>query len=187
MFERLDEVTSTVRFPDGRPLRSSYTTIAPLDAQLSLLSAFYDVLSNSLTSGPRLMFFNVNYAVACANLWVLMESRRSGTHSWFLRYPAWAMVLSNANGAAIVLPLYLYLVCRSKARLRDASVPRHEAAALLVSTVIILLQPLLVFDLAWIGRGGSYVHHGCIALFQVAPVGTLLFHLGLASILPREG
>ncbi|KAF1841190.1 uncharacterized protein K460DRAFT_371204 [Cucurbitaria berberidis CBS 394.84] len=187
MFDRLDTVTSTLRFPDGRPLRSSYTNIAPLDAQLTLLSAFYDVLTNSLTSGPRLLFFDVNYAVACANVWVLIESRRRGVRSWFLRYPTWAMVLCNANGAAIVLPLYLYLVCRSKARLRDASVPRHDAAALLVSTVVILLQPLLIFVPAWIGRGGSDLHHVCIALFQAAPIGVLVLHLGLASILPRQG
>ncbi|KAH8692508.1 hypothetical protein GQ44DRAFT_719823 [Phaeosphaeriaceae sp. PMI808] len=187
MFDRLNIVTRTLRFPDGRPLRSSYTNIAPLDAQLTLLPVFYDVLTNSFTSGPRLLFFDVNYALACANLWALIESRRRGVRSWFLKYPAWAMVLCNANGAAIVLPLYLYLVCRSKARLRDASVPRHEAVALLVSTVVILLQPLLVFVPAWIGRGGSDLHHGCIALFQVAPIGVLVFHLGLASILPRKG
>jgi len=187
MFDRLDTTTRTLRFPDGRPLRSSYTNIGRLDAQLTLLSVFYDVLSNPLTSGPRLLFFNVNYAVACANLWVLLESRRRGVRSWFLRYPAWALVLCNANGAAIVLPLYLYLVCRSKARLRNASVPRHEAAALLATTVVILLQPLLVFVPAWAGRGGSDLHHGCIALFQVAPVGVLVSHLGLASILARKG
>nr|D2E9W6.1 RecName: Full=Terpene cyclase DEP1; AltName: Full=Depudecin biosynthesis cluster protein 1 [Alternaria brassicicola]ACZ57550.1 hypothetical protein [Alternaria brassicicola] len=186
MFDRLDTITRTLHFPDGRPLRSKYTNIGPLDAQLTLLSAFYDVLSNTLTSGPRLLFFDVNYVVACANLWVLIESRRRGVRSWFLKYPAWAMVLCNANGAAIVLPLYLYLVCCSKARLRDASVPKHEATALLVSTVVILLQPLLIFVPAWAGRGGSHLHHGCIALFQVAPIGVSVFHLGLASILPRE-
>jgi hypothetical protein len=52
---------------------------------------------------------------------------------------------------------------------------------------MILLQPLLVFAPVWIGRGGSNLHHGCIALFQIAPVGVVLFQLGLASILPREG
>lgn len=186
MFDRLDTATSTLRFPDGRPLRSSYTGIARLDAQLTLLSAFYDVLTNSLTSGPRLLFFDINYAVACANLWVLIESRRRGVRSWFLKYPAWAMVLCNANGAAIVLPLYVYLVCRSKARLRDASVPWHEAAALPASTLAILLQPLLVFAPSWMGRGGSSLHHGCIALFQAAPLGVLGLHLSLASILPRK-
>jgi hypothetical protein len=86
VFDRLDTVTRTLRFPGSRPLRSAYTNIAPLDAQLTLLSAFYDVLTNSLTSGSRLLFFDVNYAVACANLWVLVESRRRGVRSWFLKY-----------------------------------------------------------------------------------------------------
>ncbi|KAK2053191.1 hypothetical protein LY76DRAFT_598038 [Colletotrichum caudatum] len=51
MFARLATVTRTHRFPDGRSLRSSYTGLAAVDAQLTLLSAFYNVLTNSLTSG----------------------------------------------------------------------------------------------------------------------------------------
>ncbi|KAK1597699.1 uncharacterized protein LY79DRAFT_507255 [Colletotrichum navitas] len=185
MFARLDTATRTLRLPDGRPLRSSYTGLAAVDAQLTLLSAFYDVLTNSLTSGPRLLFFDINYAVACSNLWVLVESRRRGVRSWFLKYPAWAMVLCNVNGAAIVLPLYLYLVCRSKARLRDAAIPGHQAAALPATTLAILLQPLLVFAPAWTGRSGTGLHHGCIALFQAAPAAVSAFHLGLSSVLSR--
>ncbi|KAK2612307.1 Transcriptional regulatory protein [Conoideocrella luteorostrata] len=186
MFNRLDTITRTLRFPDTRPLRSSYTGLALLDTQLTLLSAFYDVLTNSLSSGPRLLFFDINYAVACANLWTLVESRRRGVRSWFLKYPAWAMVLCNTNGAAIVLPLYLYLVCRSKARLRDPAVPMYEAAILPVTTLVMLLQPLLIFAPAWMGSSGSEAHHGYIALFQVAPIIILGLYLGLASILSRK-
>lgn len=186
MFARLETVTSTLRFPDDRPLRSSYTGLAAVDAQLTLLSAFYDVLTNARTSGPRLLFFDINYAVACANLWVLIESRRRSVRSLLLRYPAWALVLCNANGAAIILPLYLYAVCSSKARVRDASMPWHEAAAFPLTTLVILLQPLLVFAPAWSGNGGSSLHHGCIALFQVAPILVMASHLSLVAILPRK-
>lgn len=186
MFDRLGTVMRTRQFPDGRPLRSSYLGLNLVDEQLTLLSAFYDILTNSLSTEPRLLFFDINYAVACANLWVLAESCRRGVKSWFLKYPAWAMVLWNANGAAIVLPLYLYVVCRSKARLRNAVIPFNEAAALPFTTSAILLQPLLVFAPAWMGHGGSELHHGCIALFQAAPLAVLGFHLGLASILPRK-
>ncbi|KAL7757376.1 hypothetical protein ACKLNR_011903 [Fusarium oxysporum f. sp. zingiberi] len=185
MFHRLETLTNSLQFPDGRPLRSSYTGLAPLDAQLSLVTAFYDVLTNSLSSGPRLLFFDINYAVACANLWTLIESRRRGVRSWFLRYPAWAMALCNFNGAAIVLPLYMYLLCRSKARLRDSSVPLHDAVAMPVTAVAMLLQPLLIFAPAWLGFDGSETHHGLIALFQVTPILVLGFYLGLVSILPR--
>ncbi|EXM34311.1 hypothetical protein RAB80_011360 [Fusarium oxysporum f. sp. vasinfectum] len=185
MFHRLDTLTKSLQFPDGRPLRSSYTGLAPLDAQLSLVTAFYDVLTNSLSSGPRLLFFDINYAVACANLWTLIESRRRGVRSWFLRYPAWAMTLCNFNGAAIVLPLYMYLLCRSKACLRDSSVPLHDAVAMPVTAVVMLLQPLLIFAPAWLGFDGSETHHGLIALFQVTPIFVLGFYLGLLSILPR--
>nr|ART35004.1 hypothetical protein [Fusarium bulbicola] len=184
MFHRLDTLTKTLHFPDGRPLRSSYTGLAPLDAQLSLVTAFYDVLTNSLSSGPRLLFFDINYVVACANLWALIESRRRGVRSLFLRYPAWAMALCNFNGAAIVLPLYMFLLCRSKARLRDPSVPLYDAVAMPVTAVVILLQPLLIFVPAWLGFDGSEAHHGVIALFQVTPILVLGFYLSLVSILP---
>nr|ART35023.1 hypothetical protein [Fusarium verticillioides] len=185
MFRRLDTLTKTLHFPDGRPLRSSYTGLAPLDAQLSLVTAFYDVLTNSLSSGPRLLFFDINYVVACANLWTLIESRRRGVRSFFLRYPAWAMALCNFNGAAIVLPLYMFLICRSKARLRDSSVPLYDAVAMPVTAVVILLHPLLIFLPAWLGFDGYETHHGLIALFQVAPILILGFYLGLVSILPQ--
>ncbi|KAK2041997.1 hypothetical protein LZ31DRAFT_567580 [Colletotrichum somersetense] len=185
MFARLDTVTRTHRFPDGRSLRSSYMGLVAVDAKLTLLSAFYDVLTNSLTSGPRLLFFDVNYAVACSSLWALAEFRRRGVRSRFLKYPAWAAVLCNVNGAAIALPPYLYLVCRSKVRLRGVAIPWHQAAALPTTTLAALLQPLLIFAPAWMGRGGTDLHHGCIALFQVAPVAVLGFHLGLASVLRR--
>nr|ART35000.1 hypothetical protein [Fusarium aywerte] len=186
MFNRLDTMTRTLHFPDARPLPSSYTGLRPLDAQLTLLTGFYDVLTNSLSSGPRLLFFDINYALACANLWTLVESRRSGVHSWFLKYPAWTMVLCNANGAAIVLPIYLYFVCRSKARLRDPLVPLHEAVAMPIITVVMLLQPLLIFAPAWLDSSGSEVHHGCIALFQIAPVIVLGLYLGIASIISQQ-
>ncbi|KAF4958439.1 hypothetical protein FGADI_2361 [Fusarium gaditjirri] len=185
MFRRLETLTKTLHFPDVRPLRSSYTGLAPLDAQLSLVTGFYDVLTNSLSSGPRLLFFDINYVVACANLWTLIESRRRGVRSWFLRYPAWAMALCNFNGAAIVLPLYMYLLCRSNARLRDSSVPLHDAVAIPVTATVMLLQPLLIFAPAWLGFDGSEAHHGLIALFQVAPILVLGFYLALVSVLPQ--
>ncbi|KAF5647468.1 Zn 2cys6 transcription factor [Fusarium sp. NRRL 52700] len=185
MFRRLDTLTKTLHFPDGRPLRSSYTGLAPLDAQLSLVTAFYDVLTNSLSSGPRLLFFDINYVVACANLWTLIESRRRGVRSLFLRYPAWAMALCNFNGAAIVLPLYMFLLCRSKARLRDSSVPLHDAVAMPVTALVILLQPLLIFAPAWLGFDGTKTHHGLISVFQVTPILVLGFYLSLVSILPQ--
>ncbi|KAI1017867.1 hypothetical protein LB504_003975 [Fusarium proliferatum] len=158
MFRRLDALTKTLHFPDGRPLRSSYTGLAPLDAQLSLVTAFYDVLTNSLSSGPRLLFFDINYVVACANLWALIESRRRGVRSLFLRYPAWAMALYNFNGAAIVLPLYMFLLCCSKARLRDSSVPFHDAVAMPATAMVMLFQPLIIFAPARLGFGGSETH-----------------------------
>ncbi|EFQ32224.1 uncharacterized protein GLRG_07368 [Colletotrichum graminicola M1.001] len=56
-----------------------------------------------------------------------------------------------------------------------------QAAALPATALAILLQPLLVFAPAWMGRGGTGLHHGCIALFRVAPVAVSAFYLGLSG------
>lgn len=85
MFDRLDIMMKTRLLPDGRALRSQYSGNAFLDERLTLLSGFYDVLTNGLSSGPRLLFLDINFVVACMNMWVLIESRRRGVRNWFLR------------------------------------------------------------------------------------------------------
>lgn len=85
MFDRLDTMMQTRTLPDGRPLRDTYSSNAFLDERLTLLSGFYDILTNALSSGPRLLFFDINLVVSCTNLWVLIESRRRGLGGWLLR------------------------------------------------------------------------------------------------------
>jgi len=85
MFDRLDTMMKTRTMPDGRPLRDRYSGNAFLDERLTLLSGFYDVLTNGLSLGPRLLFFDINSVVSCTNVWVLIESRRRGVRNFLLR------------------------------------------------------------------------------------------------------
>ncbi|KAJ2990436.1 hypothetical protein NUW58_g2950 [Xylaria curta] len=185
MFDRLNTVMETRVMPDGRQLRDTYSGNAFLDERLTLLSAFYEVLSNDFSSGPRLLFFDINFVVACTNLWALIESRRLGVRNAFLKWPVWAMILWNANGAAIVQPLFFYLLCKSKTRLRSTAIPTNDARALFIATFAILLSPLLIFAPAWANSPTSG-HHGSIAYFHYSPVFVLGLFLATSSLLPTK-
>jgi hypothetical protein len=174
MTDRMETILTTLRMPDGRILRSTYTGIRILDWQLKLLSSFYEVLSNNLTSGPRLLFFDLNFVVACTNLWVLIEGRRrrrGGAKAWYLRWPVWAIVLWNANGAAIVQPIFFWLAHANYQTelLYDSGIPVNEAIALFAVTLPIMTAPLLLFIPAWLGLS-TWQHHGYIAMFHSSPL-----------------
>jgi len=84
----LDNVDAAIKkgfFPDGRILRSTYTGISLLDSRLTLLTVFYEVLSNGLSGGPGLLFFDLNFVLSCTNVWVFIESRRRGVRKMALR------------------------------------------------------------------------------------------------------
>ena len=67
---------------DGRSLGNKYFGNTFLDKRLTLLSAFYDVLTNSFLTGPRLLFFDINFVVPCTNVG-LIESCHRGVRNWF--------------------------------------------------------------------------------------------------------
>ncbi|KAM7220167.1 hypothetical protein V8F06_004495 [Rhypophila decipiens] len=175
MTNRMETILTTLRMPDGRILRSTYTGIRIVDWQLTLLTSFYEVLSNNLTSGPRLLFLDLNFVVACTNLWVLIESRRGrgagANSSWYLKWPVWAIVLWNANGAAIVQPIFFWLAHGTyQAKfLHDAEIPVNEAIALFAVTLPTMASPLLLFIPTWLGST-TCQHHGYIAMFQSSPL-----------------
>ncbi|KAJ8124050.1 hypothetical protein ONZ43_g143 [Nemania bipapillata] len=155
-------------FPDGRPLRSTYTGFAPLDGRIGYLVAFYEVLSNGTTLGPRLLFVNINFLISASNLWLFVESRRRGVRNMALRHPVPFMILWLGLGAAFLQPLYFWLHTRTKATVRDPTVPHNEAIALFVAVLPSFLTPLLLFLPTWFGLD-TFQHHGYIGLFLASP------------------
>ncbi|WEW58625.1 hypothetical protein PRK78_004093 [Emydomyces testavorans] len=187
MFDNLDTVLETGLLLDGRVLRTVYTHNVLLDNRLKLLTAFYEALTNGLSSGPRILFFDVNYVVACTNVWVFIESRRRGVRNFFLRHAVIAIILWNANGAAIFQPPYFYFIARSKAVSRDPTIPLNEAIALFITTIPTLVAPLLLFVPAWLNYS-TWDHHGFIAMFHGTPILiVIIFMVGIISLRPRHG
>ena len=68
-------------FPNGRPLRLSYTGNSLVDDGIATLVSFFDVVTNGLAPGPRLMLINVTVLLHCASIWAIIDSRRRGVRS----------------------------------------------------------------------------------------------------------
>lgn len=85
MFDNFDAIVASGRLPDGSIVRMSYTGVKALDHRITPVIAFYSVLSNGRSVGPRMLFFDINFVVACSNIWVLVESRRRGLTSSLLK------------------------------------------------------------------------------------------------------
>ncbi|KAF9884960.1 hypothetical protein FE257_000870 [Aspergillus nanangensis] len=167
--DNMNAVIAQGVFPDGRLLRSTYTGYGLLDARLTYLSAFYEVLSNDLSDGPRRLFIDLVFLLSCTGVWTFIESRRRGVRKMALRHPIPFIVLWNAMGAALVQPLYFYSICQSDATLRDATIPLNEAIALFITTVpSMLVFPLFLFAPSWLGYD-TWTHHGYIATFLGSP------------------
>ena len=83
--ENMNAVIAQGFFPDGRQLRSTYTGNVVLDARLTYLVAFYEVLSNDLSDGPRRLFVDLVVLLCCSSVWVFIESRRRGVRRIALR------------------------------------------------------------------------------------------------------
>ncbi|KAB8069925.1 hypothetical protein BDV29DRAFT_160953 [Aspergillus leporis] len=169
MFDNFDTIVATGHLPDGRVMRMSYTGIDALDHRMTPVIAFYEGLSNGLSVGPQMLFFNINFVVVCTNVWVMIESRRRGVQSAALKYPFPFMILWNFIGAALIQPHYLYSIVQSKFPQRDPTIPRQEAIALFLTTISAILCPFLLFAPVWL-QASTWTHHGLIALFHATPI-----------------
>ena len=72
-------------FPDGRPLRLTYTGLSVLDSPLTTLVIFFDGVTNGLDINSRLLMIDLTFMLQSAALWVLIESRRKGYHPLLFR------------------------------------------------------------------------------------------------------
>ncbi|KAK7953542.1 hypothetical protein PG996_014435 [Apiospora saccharicola] len=181
----LDNMNAAIakgQLPDGRLLRSTYTGLGPIDGRIEYLVAFYEVLSNNTTLGPRLLFLNINFLIATSNFWLFVESRRRGVRNMALRHPVPFMVLWLGLGAAFLQPLYFWLLTRSKATVRDPTVPYNEAIALFIAALPSFLTPLLLFLPSWTGMS-TYEHQGYIGAFLASPFLMVVACLSVVAIL----
>jgi hypothetical protein len=69
-------------FPDGTPLKTTYTGILPLDFPISILVAFFYGLPKCPGTPPHLMLVDLVAALMVINMLTLVESRRPNAPKW---------------------------------------------------------------------------------------------------------
>ena len=90
-------------------------------------------------------------------------------------------------GAALVQPIYFYFIARSKATLREPTIPLNEAIALFITTLPTVLFPLFLFAPAWLNYS-TWDYHGYVAVFQGTPFLMVVICLvSIAFMLPWHG
>lgn len=73
-------------FPDGTPLKTTYTGIPPIDFPVSILVAFFYGLQNRPGTPPHLMLVDLVAALLVINMMTLVESRRPNAPKWLRSY-----------------------------------------------------------------------------------------------------
>ena len=83
--DALSKVQANGFFPDGRPIRSVYTGFTSIDWALTTLVTFFDALTNGAYPGPRMLCFDIVVVIHCANVWCVIDSRRRGIQTEWMR------------------------------------------------------------------------------------------------------
>ena len=81
--------------------------------------------------------------------------------------------MQNIAGAGLVIPLYLYLIARSRHTSRDRTIPLNEARAFCPTILVNTLLILLLFAPTWLDWS-TYDRQSYIALYQLNPVMTCI-------------
>lgn len=172
MNDTLDGLSLAVQhgeFPGGRPIRKVFTSYPSVDNSLVVVVGFFDLLAAKQNSAaPTWLFFDLCNVLGAINTWVLIESRRRGVRNFFLRHIIIFIFLWNMAGAAMVMPIYFYLLTKSEHTVRDHTIPLNEARGLPPTLIANALFPLLIFAPRWRGCS-AHTHQGLIALYHLTP------------------
>jgi hypothetical protein len=80
--EALFETRASGVFPDGRPLKLSYSGIGPIDDLLLILVIFFDGLTNLVDVAPYLMLLDLVSTLHVIIMMTLVENRRTERTGW---------------------------------------------------------------------------------------------------------
>ena len=80
--EALFETKASGVFPNGRPLKMSYSGIGPIDDLLLIIVVFFDGLNNLVDIAPYLMLLDLVSTLHVINMMTLVENRRTERSSW---------------------------------------------------------------------------------------------------------
>ncbi|CAI9633216.1 hypothetical protein GT037_000016 [Alternaria burnsii] len=157
-------------FPDGRPLRQTFTGYPSVDGNLVVVVAFFDMLITARdVHAPRWLFFEMCNVLGAINTWVLIESRRRGVRSFLLRHIVFFMFLWNMAGAAVVTPLFFCLLAKSAYTTRDCTIPLNEARGFPPTLVVNALFPVIMYAASWLGWS-AHTQQSLVAWYHLNPM-----------------
>ncbi|ETN44954.1 uncharacterized protein HMPREF1541_09829 [Cyphellophora europaea CBS 101466] len=168
--DAMNAVVEAGKFPDGTPLKTHYTGIAPVDKILSILVAFTYPVTIGNDQAAWLLMVDVVSTLQTGLAWAFIDSVRFGNKSAWLSYPALIYLAVNGFGAAAILPLYFFTHLRNPIAPGEHYLQLWNAKPLAYSIVLGVLLP----GLAELGgmrlSGTQWRHQAIIAFFQASPL-----------------
>ncbi|KAJ8126919.1 hypothetical protein O1611_g6720 [Lasiodiplodia mahajangana] len=105
------------RFPDGSPMRTTWSGIWPLDYVIGLLVAFFYPVLNVIdldSPAPVLLLTDLLLSLTVFSFMSLVQGQRSKGKG-LLRYPAVWQLAWQFFGAATIMPIYLHSYMQTRA------------------------------------------------------------------------
>ncbi|KAI1759487.1 hypothetical protein GGR53DRAFT_527235 [Hypoxylon sp. FL1150] len=180
--EALFEAILAGEFPNGRPLKTSYTGIWPIDFLLCVLVVFFDGLNNLVDTTPYLMLLDLVATLFVINTMTLVESRRLEGPYW-LRFPALWQYLWNSAGVAVFLPIYSLLYV-NRGSTSASQIPTAEVQALPFTAFWGALLALPLMLPAVVNASPFQIQNGVVIFFLTPPV-FVLFHRLVKAIFTK--
>ncbi|KAL9626429.1 MAG: hypothetical protein Q9204_007312 [Flavoplaca sp. TL-2023a] len=181
----LGHTSTSGTFPDGRALLNSFTGWAPLDQNIATIVAFFDEMTNGSDPGGKLLYMDVISTLHTAILWFMLEVLRGSEMKLMgLLVPATWALLWNGLGAGWILPLAIYFHLQPPTSTSaDKLIPIAQAKALIPALIIGSYLTAMKMFLSPTLTTSPTQHQAMIALFQLAPLFTVIIQMVLASLI----
>ncbi|KAI1126626.1 hypothetical protein F5Y10DRAFT_244470 [Nemania abortiva] len=170
------------RFPDGVPMRTTWSGVWLIDYVLGLLVAFFYPLLNVInldSPAPVLLMTDLLLSLAVFSLIAIVQGQRGGG-TGLLKYPAVWQLAWQFFGAATVMPIYLHTYIKTRA-LGGSSLPGDQAQKLPFMAIWAVLTniPLL---LPGVMGASPFVIQLSIVLWFFLPLTTGFFQNGIGIL-----
>ncbi|KAI1743941.1 hypothetical protein F4680DRAFT_407989 [Xylaria scruposa] len=160
------------QFPNGVPMKTTWTGLWPFDYVLGLLVAFFYPLLNATdldNPAPILLLTDLLISLSVFNYMAAVEGRRRKDTS-LLRYPAAWQLAWQFFGAATIMPIYLHSYIKARVS-HTASLTTDQANILPFTAVWTVLTNLLLLIPGVMGAS-PFVIQLCIVVWFFLPLAT---------------
>ncbi|KAI0552036.1 hypothetical protein F4679DRAFT_117871 [Xylaria curta] len=159
-------------FPNGVPMKTTWTGLWPFDYVLGLLVAFFYPLLNVTdldNPAPILLLTDLLISLGVFNFMAAVEGRRRKDTS-LLRYPAAWQLAWQFFGAATIMPIYLHSYIKD--RIPNTASLTIEQAKILPFTAIWTVLTNLILLIPGVMGASPFIIQLCIVVWFFLPLAT---------------